>query len=140
MIPIVFDCGVVISAIGWSGNPRRCLRLVAERQVLMCATEEIWDEYERRIPEVLAERRPGINPQPTLDWMLGVSRFVDPVPLGKRRSRDQKDDRYIACGIAAGAEAIVSNDRDLLTLKKPFGLSILTPIELLILVRGRAGL
>ena len=60
MIPVVFDCGVLVSAIGWAGNPRRCLRLIAQRQIRLCATAEVWDEYETRIPAVLAVRRPGI--------------------------------------------------------------------------------
>ena len=49
--------------------------------------------------------------------------------MGKQRSRDLKDDRYLAAALGAGAEAIVTNDRDLLDLKKPFGVAIMTPIE-----------
>ena len=71
---------------------------------------------------------------------MTVARFVDAAPLGKSRSRDLKDDRYLACALGARAEAIVSNDRDLLDLGKPFGVAILTPIEFLKLVRGRMGL
>src|SRR5437870_5326511 len=139
MIPVVFDCGVLVSAIGWTGNPRRCLRLVAERQIRLCATAEVWDEYETRIPAVLAVRRPAINARPTLDWLLGVADFVRPFNLGKQRSRDLKDERYLACALAAHAEAIVSNDRDLLALQKPFGIAIMNPVQLLLHVRGRTG-
>ena len=128
-----------MSAIGWMGNPRHCLRLVAERQIRLCATEAVWEEYETRIPKVLADKRPGVQVRPTLDWLLIVAHFVNPFPLGKQRSRDLKDDRYLACALGAGAEGIVSNDRDLLDLKKPFGMPIMTPIELLLHVRGRAG-
>jgi hypothetical protein len=28
MIRAVFDCGVLVSAIGWAGNPRSCLAMV----------------------------------------------------------------------------------------------------------------
>jgi putative PIN family toxin of toxin-antitoxin system len=113
--------------------------MVAERQVQLCASAEIWDEYDRRVPEVLAQKRPGIDPRPTLQWLLGVARFVEPSPLGKQRSRDPKDDPYIGCALSANAEAIVSSDRDLLALKKPFGIEVLTPIELLLRVRSRSG-
>src|SRR5205807_2302778 len=81
VIPIVFDCGVLVSAIGWMGNPRHCLRLVAERQIRLCATEAVWEEYETRIPEVLADKRPGVQVRPTLDWLLSVAHFVNPLPL-----------------------------------------------------------
>ena len=62
---------------------------------------------------------------------------MEPVPLGKPRSRDPKDDRYLACALGAKAEALVSNDRDLLALEGPCGVAILTPVEFLKLVRGR---
>ena len=140
MISVVFDCGVLVSAIGWKGNSRRCLSLVAHRQVRFCATPETWNEYETRIAVVLARKLPGVNPQATLNWLLTVAHFVNPAPLGKPRSRDLKDDRYLACALGAGAKFIVSNDRDLLDLGKPFGVQIVTPVQLLLHIRGRAGL
>ncbi len=139
MIPVVFDCGVLLAAIGWAGNPRRCLRLVAARQIYLCATPEVWDEYEQRIPAILAEEKPDVNPRRILNWLLTVARFAKPVPLGKQRSRDLQDDRYLACALGAGAKHLVSNDRDLLDLGKPFGIAIVTPVQLLVEVRSRAG-
>ena len=68
---------------------------------------------------------------------MTVLYFVEPAPLGKPRSRDPKDDRYVACALGAKAEAIVSNERDLLALERPFGVAILTPVEFLKMVRGR---
>lgn len=139
MTAVVFDCGVLGSAIGWTGNPRRCLSLVAHRLVRLYTTTQVWDEYEARVPVELARKRPGVNPQATLDWLLTVAEFVQEAPLGKQRSRDLKDDRYLACALGAGAELIVTNDRDLLVLGKPFGISIVTPVELLIRIRGEHG-
>jgi putative PIN family toxin of toxin-antitoxin system len=138
--PVVFDCGVILSAIGWSGNPRRCLSLVAHRQIQFCVSADTWSEYERRIPVEMAKKRPGANAQATLDWLLTVAHFVGPAPFGKQRSRDLKDDIYLACVLGAGAKFIVSNDRDLLDLKRPFGISIMTPIQLLLHIRKQAGI
>lgn len=137
MIRAVFDCGVLISAIAWPGNPRACLGLVAHRQVSLCATTEVWNEYHTRIPEVIRAVRPKVTPRATLDWLLTVLYFVEPAPLGKQRSRDPKDDRYLACALGAAADALVTNDRDLLVLGKPFGIFVCTPIQFLKLVRGR---
>jgi hypothetical protein len=39
--------------------------------------------------------------------------------------------QYLACALAAGAKVIVSRDDDLLAMKKPFGIQIITPRELL---------
>ena len=138
MTAVVFDCGVLLSAIGWSGNPRRCLVLAAHRQIKVAATTGIWSEYERIIPTVLATKRPMVNPAPMLHWLLSITNIVEPAPLGKPRSRDPKDDPYLACAIAARAQFLVSNDRDLLDLGKPFGVQMVTPLQLLIHVRERS--
>lgn len=61
---------------------------------------------------------------------------MTPAPLGKRRGRDPEDERYLAAALGAQAAALVSNDRVLLSLGKPFGVPILTPIEFLRLVRS----
>jgi predicted nucleic acid-binding protein len=66
-----------------------------------------------------------------LTWYYDRVKLVEPAPLGKQRSRDVKDDPYLACALAAGAKVIVSRDDDLLALEKPFGIQILTPRELL---------
>lgn len=135
MIAVVFDCGVLISAIGWGGNPANALALVAVGQAQVIVSQDIWREYELRIPEVLAQRRREAKPEPMLTWLLTVARFVTPTSLGKQRSRDAKDDPYLATALAAGA-VLVTNDRDLLDLGKPFGVSILTPIEFIKRVRS----
>jgi predicted nucleic acid-binding protein len=101
---------------------------------------EVWAEYDARIPRLLAEEKPGTNARPILDWLLTVAQFVQPAPLGKPRSRDLKDDRYLACALGADAKFLVSNDRDLLDLEKPFGVAVVTPMQFLLHVRARAGL
>ena len=58
--------------------------------------------------------------------------WVEPAPLGRQRSRDVKDERFIAAALSANAKAIVSYDRDLLALEKPFGIPILRPARFLL--------
>lgn len=55
--------------------------------------------------------------------------LVDPSPLGKRRNRDAKEDPFLACALASHAEFIVTKDKDLLALEKPFGVETVTPRE-----------
>ena len=139
MILAVFDCNLLISAIGWGGHPRSCLNLVAAGQAALCITPEIWAEYDRRVPEVLADKKPEVDARPMLDWILRTATMIEPAALGKRRSRDIKDDRYLACALGAGAKLVVTSDRDLLDLEKPFGIKILTPVQFLIHVRKQTG-
>lgn len=140
MTRAVFDCGVLVSAFGWAGNPRSCLALVHAGRVQLFASDDIWREYETRIPEILADKQRAANVSGLLALLMERVRFVEPAPLGKQRSRDLKDDRYLACALAAQTDAIVSNDRDLLELGKPFGIAVLTPVQFLRLVRAASGL
>jgi predicted nucleic acid-binding protein len=94
------------------GNARSCLDLVASGRATLFVTDEIWNEYSDRIPRRLAEEGRGVDVQPVLAWLLTVAQFVEGAPLGKPRSRDLKDDRYLACALQIRADAIVSNDRD----------------------------
>ena len=127
MIPVVFDTGVLISASGWRGPAHRCLAFVARRRCRLVLTSEISSEYESRVPAILANEVPTANAMGALIWVKAKALWVDPMPLGKQRSRDIKDERFLAAALAAEAKVIVSYDRDLLELEKPFGISIMRP-------------
>jgi len=129
MIRAVYDCNAVLSGIGWNGSARKCLKLVAERRVFLFVTDEILAEYEAVIPETLAEEVPEVNPHPKLAWIKSKARLVGASPLGKRRSRDAKDDVYLAAALGASAEYIVTCDKDLLDLDRPFGIETVRPAE-----------
>jgi len=129
MIRAVYDCNVMLAGIGWNGSARKCLKLVAERRVFLFVTDEILAEYEAVIPETLAEEVPEVNPHPKLAWIKSKARLVGASPLGKRRSRDAKDDVYLAAALGASAEYIVTCDKDLLDLDRPFGIETVRPAE-----------
>jgi putative PIN family toxin of toxin-antitoxin system len=131
MIRAVYDCNVILSGIGWNGSARNCLKLVARREVFLYVTDEILAEYESIISETLAEEAPGIDPHPKLAWIRNKARLITPAPLGKRRSRDAKDDVYLAAALAASALFVVTYDKDLLALEKPFGIDVIRPAEFL---------
>ena len=126
---VVFDAGVVFAAAGWRGEAHRCLRAMAHRQVMAYATGETLKE----LRNLLEDRGHKVKypPDTTVNWYCERVKLVAPAPLGKPRSRDAKDDPYLACALAAGAKFIVSRDEDLLVLEKPFGIQIVTPRELL---------
>ncbi len=127
---VVFDAGVVFSGAGWRGEAHRCLLAMAHRRVTAYATGETLKE----LSHLLADRGDKAKhpPAATLSWYQDHVKRVEPAPLGKQRSRDLKDDPYLACALGAGAKIIVTRDGDLLTLGKPFGIQIMTPRQLLI--------
>ena len=137
MTLVVLDTNTVISAIFWPNSiARRCLSGLARRQYWIAASLETFEEYEAVAAEFQA-RFPARNSGGALSWLRLKTVWVEPAPLGKPRSRDPKDDPFIACGIAARARFLVTRDRDLLDLGKPFGLEMVTPAAFLALLRER---
>ena len=96
-----------------------------------------WQSTETRVPIVLAKESPRANALGSLAWVRAKALWVEPAPLGKRRSRDFADERFIAAALAANAKAIVSYDGDLLALEKPFGIPVMRPAAFLAWMEAR---
>lgn len=129
---IVLDTNVVVSAAFWpKSEDRRCFVLLARRKCRLAVTEVILREYCALAVRIGRRECPDRDPTPLLDWIERVALLVEPAPLGKPRSRDAKDDPFLACALASRAQFIVTKDKDLLALDKPFGIGIVTPREFL---------
>jgi putative PIN family toxin of toxin-antitoxin system len=129
-VTIVVDTNVVVSAVFWPrSEDRRCFVVLARRKCRMAVTEDILREYRSLTARIGRRECPDKDPTPFLDWIGRVALLVEPWPLGKRRSRDAKDDPFLACALASRAEFIITKDKDLLALDKPFGVKMVTPRE-----------
>ena len=127
---VVADTNVIISAIFWPGESRRCLALWAKRRFHLAVTVPVLEEY-GDVARRVAAKLPEVNPEPWLNWIERKAKVYEPAPVGKQRSRDPDDDPFLACALASGAKVIISKDNDLLILEKPFGIEILTPRQFL---------
>lgn len=121
---VVFDSGVWISAFQFGGTPLAALR-GAYRQFEIATCEPIlleirstlmrkFDWTTNRIEDALADY---------------LSEVIEVGISGERRGvcRDPKDDMVFECAEAAGAELIVSGDKDLLAVGNYKGIRVLTP-------------
>lgn len=133
---VVFDNNVVAGGVGWDGEAYLCLVQVAHRRAITYGTEFTLNEAKETCVRLIHQLKFSHNAVARLDWYLSVVRVVEPAPLGKQRSRDAKDDPYLAAALGARANFIVSYDKDLLTLKKPFGIEIIRPSHFLKLIKG----
>jgi uncharacterized protein len=125
---VVVDTNVVVSAAFWPrSEDRRCFALLARRKCGLAVTEAILEEYRVLAARIGRRECPEKDPTPFLEWIERVALLMEPAPLGKQRSRDVKDDPFLACALASLAEFIVTKDKDLLELGKPFGVEIVTP-------------
>jgi putative PIN family toxin of toxin-antitoxin system len=75
------------------------------------------------------------QPSGALAWIAAKSVQTEPLPLRRRLSRDPDDNLFVATAVAAGARFLVSQDRDLLVLEKPFGVELVTPVQLVRFLR-----
>ena len=127
---VVLDTNVVVSAIFWPGESRDCLVAWARRRFHLAVTVPVFAEY-GEVARRMREKRPQVNPEPWLKWLERKAKVYEPAPLGKPRSRDPDDDPLLSCALAGGAKIIVSKDKHLLDLQKPFGIEVLTPRQFL---------
>jgi putative PIN family toxin of toxin-antitoxin system len=133
---VIFDANVITAGVGWHGEGWLCLVKLARRQVVAFGTEQTLSETRETAFRILNELRPAHNAAGRLTWYLDRVKRVQAAPLGKQRSRDAKDDPYLAAALAARAKVIVSYDKDLLDLEKPFGIAIVRPGEFLKMLKG----
>ncbi len=129
------------------------MRLVCDTNVLIAglvAEGLCRDIVKRRLPKhelftskvLLAEledklrEKFGVDPGrvPFIKAYRDRTKILQPAILPERVCRDQDDDEVLAVAVAARAEAILTGDKDLLTLKVHAGIPILSPrqwVELL---------
>jgi len=133
---VVFDANVVVAGVCWQGEGWLCLIKLARRHAFAYGTAATLEETRETALRVIREQPPKHDAAARLNWYLEKLRLVEPAPLGKPRSRDVTDDPYLAAALAAKAQAIVTYDRDLLALEKPFGIPIVRPSRFLQMLGG----
>ncbi len=109
MIRVVFDTNVVVSAmLNASGTPANVLRFAVHRQVQLCVSEAILDEYEAVL------RRPTFrhSPQTVAAMMKSIRAVAAKVNPARTLSVsvDEADNRFLECAEAAGADYIVTGN------------------------------
>ncbi len=133
---VVFDTNVVVEAIFWPrSTARRALTGLAKRAFQTAVNSSVMEEYAVITAQVREKLFSNTQPSGALAWLVAKSVHVEPVPLIGKLSRDPDDNLFIATAMAAGAKFLVTQDRDLLVLDKPFGIAIITPVQLVRLLR-----
>ena len=130
---VVFDTNVLLSAIGWKGNPFQCLELACAGTIEVVTCPEILDELTEKLESRLAQSSDIITE--TLSDLLSVLRVVSITGELKAIAADPDDDKILECAVVASATHIVSGDRKhLLPLGSFRGIHIVSPAEFLRLI------
>jgi putative PIN family toxin of toxin-antitoxin system len=124
----VFDTNILFSAIGWRGNPYRCLELAREGTVEGITCLELLAELTARLASKLRFR-----PDQTADTVNDLLAFLRIVPIAgqlKAIPNDPDDEKVLECAISANADYVVTGDRrHLLPLGSFSGIRIVTASE-----------
>jgi len=128
----VFDTNVVVEAIFWQrSTARRALTGLALRRFKTALSQDILEEYATITGEIRARLFPQAQASGALAWIAAKSVRVEPMPLRTKLSRDPNDNVFVTTAVAARAAFLVTQDRDLLALEKPFGVRVVTPVQLI---------
>ncbi len=126
----VVDTGVLISAFVFGGVPLRAAQK-AFSDSLIFVSPQLLLEY-REAPLALHAGK-KINDVQLRALLSGIAAFVSvaKVVYPEKRidlCRDKEDNMLLECCMAAGANYLITGDKDLLSLGKlPFPLTIMTP-------------
>jgi len=127
---VVFDTNVIIEALFWPrSTARRALSGLARRRYKTAINTAILEEYAAITAEVRAKLFPKAQPSGALAWLASKSIQAEPMPLPGKLCRDPDDNVFVATAAAVRAGFLVTQDRDLLDLEKPFGIAIVTPAD-----------
>jgi hypothetical protein len=131
---IVFDTSTIVgAALRANGTPERALLRAEEVDVVALSPA-----VDAEIAEVLSRPKfagsiSSARRNAFLSALRDAAVWFDPT-VRVADCRDPDDDKYLELALAAGAETIVSSDRDLLVLSPWRGVRILNPAGYLALV------
>jgi putative PIN family toxin of toxin-antitoxin system len=122
---VVIDTNVVVSAAFKDRDPEAVILFLASRgDTEWVVTPEIMTEYR----EVLSRPKFGLPDDIRQSWfdMLDTLTITYDIDLDIDFPRDQKDAKFLACAVAAGADYFVTGDKDFSEAKKLLSTTILS--------------
>jgi len=125
------DTNILISALGWNGNPRQIFEKIIEGEVELVISEEQFDELSEALNYPKFEFREEQKDR-FKALILEIATFVKPIEKISEVKEDPDDNMILETAVAGDAEYIISGDADLLKLKEFRGIKIITAKEFLI--------
>ena len=127
---VILDTNVFVSGVFLSGPPFQILAAWREGRVQLIISPKILEEY-RRVGKILAEDHPGVRFESILEFVIQNTLLVSAPPLPEGVCADPDDDKFLACALAANADYVVSEDKDLLVLNAYHGVQIINALDFL---------
>ncbi len=126
---VVLDTNVLVSGVFWRGPANRILALWASDKIDVVVSPAILTEYRRLLVELERGKPAGLADAWTV-FITQHSTVVHPADH-PRLCRDPNDDMFLHCALSAGARAVVTGDKDLLSMGRVGAVELLTPADFL---------
>ena len=127
---VILDTNILISALGWRGNPKKILDLIVEGKIEIFTSESQLRELSKVLDypkfEFTGEQKDRLK-----SLILNISTIVKPVEKINVISKDPDDNMILECAVAGDVDYIVTGDPDLLILKEFRGIKIVKAKEFL---------
>lgn len=121
---VVLDANVVVAAFATQGLCRSLFELCLDRHEIIFG-EELLEEIRLALERKI--RMPGPKTGEVISFLTQAGRMVHPKPVPSDACSDPDDAKVLGTALGGEAEAIVTGDRDLLSLEKFRGVPILSP-------------
>lgn len=127
---LVVDINVLVSGSLWRGNPSRLVDALLDGSATLCASASLFAELEEVLQREKFQKRlneTGSNANEIISRFKASSLVAEGPPIPAPSAlRDPDDLHVLACAAHARADAIVTGDNDLLSLKSFDGIPILS--------------
>ncbi len=124
------DTNILISALGWRGNPKQVFDKIVNGEVELFISDEQFNELSEAIEypkfQFTQQQKDRFK-----SLILELSNFVKPQERIDAVKKDPDDNMVLEAAVAGNVEYIVSGDPDLLELKEFRGIKIRTPRKFL---------
>jgi uncharacterized protein len=129
-VKVVVDTNVLVSALVFPGGvPEQVYRLAIEGSITLATSAPLLAELGRVLTERFGWQDDYVRA--ALAQIVRIGEIVEPVERVSIIADDADDDRVLEAVQTAGAAAIVSGDRHLLSLGRWNEVAILSPAEFL---------
>lgn len=131
---LVLDTNTIVSGTLWHGSPHLLMQAARTKRFTPCTCREMMHELIQVLNRPKFAAKMALSQTSARRIVTEYRRLALLVPLPitvPSISRDPQDDVILACAIKAAADAIISGDKDLLTLCHYCGIPILTSTQIL---------
>jgi len=119
------DTNILISALGWKGNPKQVLEKIVKGEIELVISDEQFAE----LSEVLEYPKFGFTEEQKGRFkalILELATFIKPLEKINVIKEDPDDNIILECAATGNADYIVTGDPHLLALKEFRGIKIVT--------------